>query len=282
MFLLPKKENAVTTHVVQNAQSVSVGAHLWDADSLAFAGTSSALGQTPTATFTGLNTLVNVKDTGTTVVPGTGVINLMPASSLTTGGLTVTSATLWVNERPGDRVTFNGNTSITQGATLTATGYANTGAYSVNGTMTIDGTSTVNMDYVAVSGGGKFHLTGANALLRAGTVSAGETIVLDSGKLSLANGMNFLGTITDSSPTASRIGATSSVEIYNAMTAVRETFNRTTGALDLFDKLGSEVAHLKFAGSGTLYAAPTTGLATNYMAITSHSTVGALTMTINT
>jgi hypothetical protein len=272
----------MTMHVIRNAQSVSVGADQWDADSLAFAGTSSALGQTPTVTFTGLNTLVAVRDTGTTAIPATGAINLMPGSGLTTAALSVTSATLWINERPGTQVTFNGNSWITQGGTLTATGYANTGAYHVNGTMSIDGTSTVNLDYVAVSGSGKFHLTGANALLRAGTVSASETVVLDGGKLSLTNGMNFLGTITDSSPTVSRIGAASSVDIYNALTAVRETFNRTTGVLDLFDKLGSEVANLKFAGSGTLYAAPTIGQATNYMAITSHSTAGALPITVTT
>ena len=95
------------------------------------------------------------------------------------------------------------------------------------------------MDYVAIAGTGTFHLTGENALLRAGTVGAGETVVLDGGMLSLTNGMKFLGTITDSAPAASRIGPFSSVDVYNALDAVQETFNRTTGVLDLFDAQGT-------------------------------------------
>jgi hypothetical protein len=263
-------------HTVYNGQFASVSAGQWNGNSLAFAGTSSAAGQTPTVTFTGLNILTNVTDNGTTAIHGYGAINLMPGGSLTTGGLTVSAATLWVSERPGSSVTFNGYSRIVSGSTLTATGYAGISAYSVNGTMVIDGTSTVNMDYVAVSGRGTFHLTGQSALLRAGTVGAGETVVLDGGMLSLTNGMNFLGTIKDSAPASSRIGPSSSVDVYNALDAVRETFNVTTGVLDLFNVQGGEVANLKFAGIGDLYAAPTTGLATNFIAITSHASAGAL------
>ena len=108
------------------------------------------------------------------------------------------------------------------------------------------------------------------------TVGAGETVVLDGGMLSLTNGMNFLGTITDSAPAASRIGPIASVGVYNALDAVQETFNRTTGVLSLFDTQGATVANLKFAGTGDLYATPTSGLATNYIAITSHASAGAL------
>jgi hypothetical protein len=97
--------------------------------------------------------------------------------------------------------------------------------------------------------------------------------------LSLTNGMSFLGTITDSAPTASRIGPISSVAVYNAMDAVQETFNQTTGVLDLFSAQGTEVANLKFAGTGDLYATPTTGLATNYISISSHPSAGALPVT---
>ena len=68
--------------------------------------------------------------------------------------------------------------------------------------------------------------------------------------------------------------------LYNAMGAVRETFNRTTGMLGLFNAQGKEVASLKFAGTGDLYAAPTTGLATNYIAIT-HSAAGSLSHTFS-
>jgi hypothetical protein len=264
---------------VQNGQSITVTSDQWDGDSLAFAGTSSAAGQTPTVTFTGPNTLSQISDIGPSSAPGYGIINVTPGGALTTGGLTVRNATLFLSERPGTSVTLNGNSQITNGSTLTATGYAGTGAYTVNGAMAIDGTSTVNMDSVAVNGTGTFHLTGEDALLRVGNVAAGDTVVLDGGMLSLANGMSFLGTITDSAPTASRIGPISSVAVYNAMDAVQETFNQTTGVLDLFSAQGTEVANLKFAGTGDLYATPTTGLATNYISISSHPSAGALPVT---
>jgi hypothetical protein len=263
-------------HTLNNGQSITVAADQWDGSLLAFAGTSNAFGQTPTAVFTGPNTLASIADIGSPTVHGQGAINLMPGSALTTGGLTVNAATLYISERPGTSMTLNGTSTIANGSTLTATGYAGAGIYIVNGRMNIDATSTVYMDYVAVKGTGTIHLTG-NALLRAGVVSStSETVVLDGGMLSLTNGMNFQGTITSSTPASSRVGALASVDVYNAMGAVRETFNRTTGMLGLFNAQGGQVASLKFAGSGDLYAAPTTGLATNYMAITSHPSVGAL------
>jgi hypothetical protein len=266
----------VIKHIIHNGQFVSIGTDQWDGDSLAFAGTSSAAGQAPTVTLSGPNRLTSVLDSGTTAAPGQGTIDLMPGGALTIGGLTINRATLSISERPGAGVTFNGNSRIANGSTLTATGYAGAGAYSVNGTMNIDGSSTVNVDYVAVNGSGTFHLTGESALLRVGTVGAGETVVLDGGMLSLTNGMHFAGTITDSAPGSSRIGPIASVDVYNALDAVREMFNETTGVLNLFNALGTEVASLKFAGTGDLYAAPTVGLATNFIAITSHPSAGAL------
>jgi hypothetical protein len=265
----------MTRHTINNGQSITVAADLWDGDSVAFAGTN----LTPSVTFTGPNALANITDTGSATTPGQGAVNLRPGATLSTAALTVKAATLFVNEGPGTNVTFNGNSRIINGSTLTATGYSGSGIYTVNGTMNIDGSSTVNMDYVKIGGTGTFHLTGESALLRAGTVGAGETVVLDGGMLSLTNGMNFLGTITDSAPASSRIGPISSVDIYNAMDAVRETFDRATGVLQLFGAQGTELANLKFAGTGDLYAAPTSGLATNFIAITSHPSAGALPVT---
>jgi hypothetical protein len=279
-FLLIRKGNAVSKQSLHNGQSTIVAADQWDGDSLAFAGTSGAAGQMPTVTFTGPNTLTRITDVGTASAIGHGTINVMPGGAVTTGGLTVTDATLSINERPGTSFTFDGISRISKDSTLTATGYGGAGKYTVNGTMNIDGTSTVNLDYVTVAGTGTFHLTGEDALLRLGNVGAGETVVLDGGMLSLTNGMNFLGTITDSAHGSSRIGPISSVDVYNALGAARETFNQTTGMLNLFDARGTELANLKFTGRGELYAAPTTGLATNYIAITSHPSAGALPVTL--
>ena len=53
-----------------------------------------------------------------------------------------------------------------------------------------------------------------------------------------------------------------------------------TGMLALLNAQGTEVANLKFAGSGELYAAPTSSLATNYVAISSHPSPSALPVTL--
>ncbi|WP_428485041.1 hypothetical protein [Rhodopila sp.] len=267
-------------HTLRNGQSATVAAHQWDGDTLAFAGTSGAATPPPAVTFTGPDTLSGVTDTGTASTTGAATISLSPGAALVTNGLTVNDAMLSISQRPGTSVTFDGISQISNGSTLTATGYAGAGAETVNGTMSIDGTSTANLDYVSIAGTGTFHLTAPGALLRVGTVGAGETVKLDGGMLSLTNGMSFLGTITDSAPATSRIGSTASVAVYNALNAVQETFDQTTGMLSLFTAQGTEVANLKFAGTGALYAAPTTGLATNYMAITSHPSTGALHVTM--
>ena len=230
----------------------------------------------PTVTFTGSNALANLADTGTAAAHGFGAINVTSGGSLVSNGLQVDNATISLSERPGTSVAFDGASQISNGSTLTATGFAGISNYAVNGTMTVDGSSTINMDYVALSGNGTIALSGANALLRAGTVAAGDTVRLDGGMLRLTNGMHFLGTITDSSPASSRIAAGASVDIYNALDAVSETFNRTTGVLKLLNAQGAAVANLTFAGHGDLYATPTTGLATNYIAISSHASAGML------
>jgi hypothetical protein len=267
--------NHITLH---SNQSVVVYNGAWTGDALTLDGTGGGVGEAPLATFTGLNALAYVVDRGTFAKPGHGALAVEANSTLTINGLRVRSATLTFSERFGASVVLGGYSQVVNHSTMTATPFRGYSAYTVNGTMAIDGTSTVNMDYVAVNGSGTFHLTGEDALLRMGSVGAGDTVVLDGGMLSLANGMNFLGTITDSAPAVSRIGVFSSVDVYNAMSAVRETFNETTGMLNLFDAQGGMVANLKFAGTGDLYAAPTTGLTTNYIAITSHP--GGLPVTI--
>jgi hypothetical protein len=180
---------------------------------------------------------------------------------------------------PGGAVAFNGNSSLTHRGILVATGYRGISDYTLNGTMTIDGTSVANFSVVTMKGGGTFHLTGADSKLWLGSTGAGTHVVLDGGTLDLTNGMSFLGTITDSAPGTSRIGAMASVDVFNAMSAASETFDRSTGMLNLFDAQGTQVAALKFAGSGDLYAVPTSGLETNYIAITPHASAGALPVT---
>jgi hypothetical protein len=267
------------THITLHSnQSVVVYDGAWTGDFLTLDGTGGDVGVAPLATFTGVNALAYVVDSGAGAAMGHGAIAVDTGATLTTSGMLISSATMTLSERFGANLVLGGVSQVVHGSTLTATLFRGYGTYTVNGVMTIDATSTVNMDYVSITGSGQFHLTGEDALARMGSVGSGNTVVLDGGMLSLANGMDFQGTITDSAPAASRIGAFSSVDVYNAMNAVRETFNETTGILNLFDANGGMVANLKFTGTGDLYAAPTTGMATNYIAITSHP--GGLPVTI--
>ncbi len=266
----------MTKHVLGNGQSSTVGGGQWNGDSLAFTGTSGATGVDPIVTFTGPNTLAGVTDSGTAATPGFGTINLTSGAGLVIDALSVSQATLAISEHPGTTVTFDGTSRIANNSTLTATGLSGAGTYAINGSMSIGGDSTVNMDYVAVTGTGTITLAAPAALLRVGSVGAGETVVLNGGMLSLTNGMSFLGTITDATPAVSRIGSAASVDIYNALSAVDGTFNRTTGVLQLFNASGAIVTNLTFAGTGKLYVTPTTGLSTNYLAVTSHPTAGML------
>ena len=266
----------MSVHKLSNGQSATVASTQWDGDALDFAGNSGAAGSAPVAMFSGTNVLSLVSDQGTAAAHGVGIIDLNPGGALSIDSLNVNAATLVINERPNAAVTLNGITDILNGSTLNATGYGGAGGYAVDGTMNIDGSSTVNMDYVNVTGSGGFHLTGNNALLRLGNVASGDTVVLDGGMLSLTNGMGFLGTITDSTPAASRIGASASVDVYNAMAATQATFDRSTGMFSLTDASGDPLASLKFAGTGDLYATPVSGLATDYVAITSHQSTNSL------
>jgi hypothetical protein len=266
----------MTVHRLGDGQTATVGTDEWNGDRLRFTGTSTAYGTEPVVTFTGNNTLAAVQGAGTETAHNYGAINEAVGVALTADHVALTHATLSIGQRPTASMTIDGDSVIRHGSTLTATGYAGQGQYVVNGTMTIDGTSTVNMDYVAVSGTGTFHLTGPQSLLRAGAVGAGETVKLDSGMLSLTNGLSFLGTVTDSQPQDGAIGPNAQIAVYNATSASHGTFSASTGMLDLYDASGAEVVALKFAGGGDLYAAPTAGQATNYLEIASHSLNGSI------
>ena len=267
----------MTTYSLSTGQSATITGGTQNDDNLSLAGNGAY--QAPTATFTGSDVLAAVVDTGTDTQSGFGNINLSRGGGMITNSLNGDNALLSVNEMPGSAVAFDGSSTIAHNGRLVAAGYRGISNYALNGTMTIDGSSTVNFGAVTLNGTGTFELTGANSRLSLGGTGSGTTVVLDGGMLSLTNGMSFLGTITDTAPSASRIGPGTSVDVYNAMTAASETFDRTTGALKLLDAQGTAVAALKFAGTGDLYAVPTTGLDVNYIAVTSHPSAGALPVT---
>jgi hypothetical protein len=266
----------MTTYVLHTGQSATINGGSGD-DSLYFAGYGAA-GE-PVATFTGGDALRAVSATGTDAEAGFAVINLMPGAAMGTNSLNVDHATLSINEMPGSAVAFDGSVTLSHRGILVATGYRGISNYTLNGAMTIDGSSVANFSVVNLQGDGTIHLAGQDSRLWLSATGTGTTVVLDGGTLDLTNGMSFLGTITDSAPQASRIGPMASVNLFNAMSAASETFDRTTGMLGLFDAHGTQVAALKFAGTGDLYAVPTSGLQTNYIAVTSHASAGALPVT---
>ena len=268
----------MVNRILQSGQRVFVGANEWNGNSVSFVGASSP-SQEGFVTFNGANTLSGMTVDGAAGSPGYGGVGIGPRVALTVGGITLDNGNLSVSERPYGALDVTGTSQIANNSTLTMTAYGGVGTFALNGVMSIDGSSTVNSDYVPVSGNGTFQLTGNNALLRLGHVDAGDTVKLDGGTLSLTDGMHFLGTITDSVPTASAIAPTASVHVYNAADAVREVFNTTTGMLDLFNAQGGEVANLHFAGGGPLFAEKTTDQPTNYVAITTHQSADSLPVT---
>ena len=261
--------------VILDGQSFSVAAHQWDGDQVYFIGTSAAT--TPAVTFNGQNVLGGAVD-GQTSTATLGAIRIAPGVNLAIGVIAMNHGTLSVSDAAGATLTLTGASTLKNQSTLNVFGI---GTVTLNGTMAIDGTSAANLDYMAIGGQGQFHLTGEQALLRLGTVGAGETVVLDGGILSLSGGMRFLGTITDSSPAAGAISPFAEVDIYNAMDAVRENFNTTTGALALFNAAGAQIAGLHFAGGGPVYAVKTAGLPTDHVVLSMHPAANALPITMS-
>ena len=267
----------MTTRVLGNGQSAAVGDHQWDSDSIVFRGTSSSVGIDPVVTFSGTNDLGSISVYGYGARSGYGVIQLNAKSAVSTNGVHLSNGRLAIDQRPGGMLVMNGKSWLSNHSTLGATALYGLGSVQLNGAVNIDGTSTVNMDYMPVTGRGTFRLTGEGALLRLGSVSAAITVKLDSGMLSLTDGMRFLGTITDSSPSESRISASSSVQVFNTWAAVAEVFDRSNGVLELLDANGQRVAHLKFAGRGDLYARP--DAAAGSVVISSHPSQDSLPVT---
>jgi len=260
----------VSHHIFGNGQSISLAAGQWSGQWITFAGTSAAFGQDPVVTFLGNDTIGRISISGTAQTPEYGAVSVAPGVSVAVGGIDLSYGSFAVAERPYGALTVTGTSNITHGSTVTATAYSGVGAFTLDGVMNIDGSSTVNLDYLPINGSGTFNLTGKNALLRMGQVGADTVVKLDGGVLSLRDGMHFLGTITDSSPAAGVISPFAEVDVYNAMDAVRQSYDTTTGMFGLFNAQGVPVANLHFSGTGPLHAFKTSGLPTDHIVISEH------------
>jgi hypothetical protein len=188
----------------------------------------------------------------------------------------------------GAKIVINGDSRLTNGATLTLLGaYRAPGqAYSTtenNGVMTLEAS---NAHIGALSGTGSFSASNGSSLdIQSST--AGETIELLSSHLTIggqygfgagkgpAGGMSFLGSITmDNSPA-------SNITLANTQ-ATSMVLDETGGSLhEVFLYNGStEVADLKLSGPSQLYAEQQMAGSTPYVELVTRPVNNALPMTV--
>ena len=171
-----------------------------------------------------------------------------------TNGIVLSFGKLAMGSSDGGATTIGGTSVITNDSTFTASG----GRYQADatvlkGAMIVAGGSTADFSRAPLQGNGTIYVEGSSTV-DVNKVVAGLHVDVLSGKLVDTNGfgasggMSFLGTIDET--------AGGTTDVLNATTAVEETFNRSTGVLDLLNKSGVDVAQLKFAGASTLYTTP--------------------------
>ena len=225
-------------------------------------------GSLPPAVPYASTTLYSVEVHGTSSLAlAYGYLGFNPLSTgVIANGIHMSYGDFTLNQQ-GAKVTLSGTSVINNDSTLTVLGGRyHTAPYTLNGTVFVGSGSTVNADEAQLSGGGSINLNAATAAADLKTADTSIHVNVNSGVLSLKDGMSFLGTIHEAS--------TGTTEIFNSLAAVRETFNQSTGVLDLLNSAGANVASVKFAGSATLYATP--DAATGAIDITNTHHTGSL------
>lgn len=267
----------MAAHIVRSGQNIQVAPGQWNGDRVDYQGTQSGLA-TANVTFNGYNLLSSISDTGTPNALAYGSMTVGVGQSVEVGSINLSYAGFTVPGMTGATLTFDGISHVRH-STLTMYGRFGGGLLNLRNATVQVSNSTANLDgNMAVKGQGTIQLLG-DSLVRLDAAGPAVTVKLDSGTLSLASGMQFLGTVTDSVPGLSRIGLGGQVDVFNASTAVRETFSRASGMLDLFDDQNKQVAAVHFgAGRGDLYTAwvPSAGNGTGAMVISSNHSAASL------
>jgi hypothetical protein len=196
-----------------------------------------------------------------------GSLGFSPLSAgVITNGIHMSYGDLTLNQQMA-KVTLGGTSIVNNDSTLTVLGGRYHAArYTLNGTVFVGNGSTVNAEEALFSGGGSINLNAATATVDLKTADTSIQVNINSGMLSLKDGMSFLGTIHEA--------AAGTTKIFNTLDAVKETFNQSTGVLDLLNSAGANVASVRFTGSATLYA--TRDLVTGAMDITNTHQTGSL------
>ncbi len=196
-----------------------------------------------------------------------GSMSFFPLSiGVIANGVHLSYGNLTLNQQTAN-VTLNGVSSVTNDSMLTVLGGRyHTARYTLHGSVNVGNGSTANFEEAQLSGGGTFNENSATAKVALKVANSSLHVTITQGMLSLKDGMSFLGTI--------REGASGTTEIFNASAAIKETFNQSTGVLDLLNSAGANVASVKFTGSATLYATP--DAATGAIDITNARHTGSL------
>jgi hypothetical protein len=181
-------------------------------------------------------------DTTVTISPLAGQTQQLSAV-LTNPSLTVQGAI--------QNITVNGPgiIGVTGSATVPAVG--GPGTFTDNGTINLGalGTNVLNLDNVTLAGSGFIQQQGESDTTYVSSVS-GVDFQVTAGTLELANPTGFNGTIGPASDGLA-IGIFGEVDIFNALSVAKASFDTTTGMLSLLNSAGGDVGNIHFAGTAT-------------------------------
>lgn len=267
----------MTIHTIHSGQSIQVAPFQWNGDRVDYQGTQTGL-VTANVTFTGYNSLSSITDAGTHNALAYGSLTVGVGQSVEVGSINLSYAAFKIPNMTSATLMLDRVSYVKKHSTLTMYGRFGGGILDFkNGRIEVSN-STINLDgNMVVKGHGTIHSLG-DSLIRLNAAGPDITVKLDSGTLSLTNGMRFLGTITDNAPGSSRIGPNANVEVFNVANAVRETFSRASGMLDLFDTQGTKIAAIHFSGHEALYTtwAQSAENGAGAMVVSSHHSAASL------
>jgi len=196
-----------------------------------------------------------------------------------TGGIDVSEGILNVYMTSGTTLTLDGNSLITAANTdagSTATNWLNIvtngspdplgTTLKLNGTITLGaiGHNILSLEDVNTVGGTVIE-DGEESVIHLGANFAGDPdegigtttgtdFQINSGLVTMTGLDGFGGTfgpVGSNASSAPSLGFLAEIDVYNAMTAARATFDTSTGMLSIFDGNGKDLGNLHFAGNAS-------------------------------
>jgi hypothetical protein len=150
----------------------------------------------------------------------------------------------------GTVLTADGSSSIANGGTLNLSS-GSLATFDVNGTITASalGDNVLNLSGVKVGGSGVIVQQGESDTTYVSSVT-GTEFQISGGTLELANLTGFNGTIGPARDGLA-LGIFGEVDIFNALSVAKASFDTTTGMLSLLNSAGGDEGNIHFAGTAT-------------------------------